>query len=314
MSKESNISMELANGKKGEYIIRDRLRITIGRINIIDISKENKYCLARIKFYRYDYDGVQFLQETLKLYITSLFKNENIHKINIIVDEEISTRPFVSLGFTLEGIMTNSIYYNRIYKNEIVFGIDCNTNSSLNTVNILRLYGKNLILKILNVDDASDVLNYYIKNKEHLRRYEPIRDESFYSLEAQRQILVENYKQFLNGLGVCFGIYKDEKLIGKIQMSSIIFGVFKNGIVGYSMDKEYQGRGYMKETLKMLMEYAFDEMGLHRIEASTLVDNVRSQGVLRGCNFIELGLNKKYLFINGEWRDHITFYKIKEEL
>lgn len=312
MIKESNITMEHANGKTREYIIRDKLRITIGRITIIDISKENKYCLARIKFYRHDYKGAQFLEESLKLFITSLFKNENINKINIIVDEEISTRPFISTGFTLEGILTNSIYYNKIYKNEIVFGIDSNTNSILSTVNILRLYGKNINLKILNVDDANDMLDYYIRNKEHLRRYEPSRDESFYSLEAQKQILVENYKQFLNGVGACFGIYKDNKLIGKIQLSSIVFGVFKSGIVGYSMDRVYQGRGYMKEALKILMEYAFKEMGLHRIEASTLLDNVRSQGVLKSSGFMELGVNKKYLFINGQWKDHITFYKIIE--
>lgn len=312
MIKESNITMELANGKTREYIIRDKLRITIGRITIIDISKENKYCLSRIKFYRHDYKGAQFLEESLKLFITSLFKNENINKINIIVDEEISTRPFISAGFTLEGILTNSIYYNKIYKNEIVFGIDSNTNSILSTVNILRLYGKNISLKILNIDDANDMLDYYIRNKEHLRRYEPSRDESFYSLEAQKQILVENYKQFLNGVGACFGIYKDNKLIGKIQLSSIVFGVFKSGIVGYSMDRVYQGRGYMKEALKILMEYAFKEMGLHRIEASTLLDNVRSQGVLKSSGFMELGVNKKYLFINGQWKDHITFYKIIE--
>ena len=119
MVKQLGISMELANGKTREYIIRDKIGITIGRITIIDISKENKYCLARIKFYRHDYDGVQFLQETLKLFIAALFKNDNIYKINIIVDEEISTSPFTNLGFTLEGIITSSIYYNKIYKNEL---------------------------------------------------------------------------------------------------------------------------------------------------------------------------------------------------
>jgi ribosomal-protein-alanine N-acetyltransferase len=194
----------------------------------------------------------------------------------------------------------------------VVFGINYSVSSRLNTVNILRLYGEHVNLKILTTDDAKDMLNYYIKNKEHLRRYEPTREEWFYSIEAQRQILVENYKQFLNGVGICFGIYRNEKLIGKIQISSIVFGVFKSGIVGYSMDSEKQGNGYVKEALKLLMKYAFDKMGIHRIEASTLVDNLRSQSVLKSCNFSKLGLNKNYLFINGKWRDHITYYCTKE--
>ena len=67
----------------------------------------------------------------------------------------------------------------------------------------------------------------------------------------------------------------------------------------------------MKEALNLVIDYAFKEVDLHRIEASTLVDRKRSQGVLKGCNFKELGVNKKYLLIDGQWRDHITFYKIK---
>lgn len=312
MIKESNISMELAKGKGNEYIIRDKLRITIGRINIIDISKDNEYCLARIKFYKDDYEGINYLEQALRFFIASLFKEKKIYKINIIADEEISTRPFINVGFMLEGIISESINYNKLRKNEIVFGINYDVSSKLNTVNILRLYGEHVNLKILTTDDAKDMLDYYKRNREHLRRYEPTREECFYSIEAQRQILVENYKQFLNGVGICFGIYKNEKLIGKIQISSIVVGVFKSGIVGYSMDNEEQGNGYMKETLKLLIKYAFNEMGIHRIEASTLVDNLRSQSVLKSCNFIELGLNKNYLFINGKWRDHITFYIIKE--
>ncbi|WP_143761057.1 GNAT family N-acetyltransferase, partial [Clostridium haemolyticum] len=51
---------------------------------------------------------------------------------------------------------------------------------------------------------------------------------------------------------------------------------------------------------------------LHRIEASTLVDNIRSQRVLESCGFKEVGVSEKYLFINGKWRDHKIFYITKE--
>ena len=105
----------------------------------------------------------------------------------------------------------------------------------------------------------------------------------------------------------------DEILIGKVKISNIVYGVFKSGIVGYSMDKDYQGKGYMKEALKLVLKYAKDELELHRLEASVLVDNERSKNVLIGCGFKEVGLNEKYLFINGAWRDHLTFYRILED-
>jgi len=88
-------------------------------------------------------------------------------------------------------------------------------------------------------------------------------------------------------------------------------GVFKNAFIGYSMDEKEQNKGYMKEAVKLAVTYAFEELELHRIEATTLVDNEKSQRVLKNCGFRELGISEKYLYINGEWRDHMVFYKVK---
>ena len=77
----------------------------------------------------------------------------------------------------------------------------------------------------------------------------------------------------MNGTGNDLGIYKDNKLIGKAKISNIVYGVFKNGILGYSIDKEYQGKGYMKEAINLVLGYAKDYLDLHRIEASVLTTN-----------------------------------------
>ena len=136
-----------------------------------------------------------------------------------------------------------------------------------------------------------------------------MKDINGYTLEIQKNIIQEGYRQFLNGTSMECGIFIKNKLIGIIKLSNIVYGIFKNGIIGYSIDKEQEGKGYMKEALMAVVEYAFKEMRLHRIEASALVENERSKGVLKACGFKELGVNEKYLFINGKWRDHITYYK-----
>ncbi len=303
----SNVNIEGIVGQNNGYIIKDKVGITIGRINIIELSKSNKYCLLRIKFYKEIY-----LKESLMLFTSYLFKDLDIYKVNYIADEEINTSPFVELGFMLEGILTDCNIKNNVRKSEIVFGINQDIYSNIGRINILRYKGNKIEIKILTVEDSFDMLQYYKRNKKHLQKFEPTREDNFYTIEAQRKILMESYKQFLNGLSANFGIYNEKGLIGKIQISGIIYGVFRSGIVGYSMDASEQGKGYMKEALNMVLDYGFNELELHRIEASTLVDNLRSQNVLKGCNFIELGMNKNYLLINGKWRDHITFYKIKD--
>ena len=175
---------------------------------------------------------------------------------------------------------------------------------------MINLKGKNIEIKNIMPDNAQEILDYYIKNKEHLEKFEPSRDNNFYTYEVQKDILLESYKQFMNGTSFDFGIFKDDKFIGKIKLSNIVQGVFKSGIIGYSIDKDYEGKGYMKEAVNLVLKYSKEELDLHRIEASILVDNIKSKGVLNSCGFKEVGLNEKYLFINGAWRDHITFYKI----
>ena len=66
----------------------------------------------------------------------------------------------------------------------------------------------------------------------------------------------------------------------------------------------------VKEAINLVLNYAKEYLDLHRIEASLLTTNEKSKGVLLACNFEEVGINKKYLYINGKWSDHITFYKI----
>lgn len=313
MLKGKNIIIEKANGIKGEYIISDKFGITIGRIFIIDLNNNSRFCCIRIKVYKQGENVFKAIKEILKMFLDFLFNNKDFIKVSVLIDEEMPTKPFVDIGFELEGIISRSIVEKNVYKDELLFGIDYKVYNDNQRINILRLSGKDINVKVLTPDDANSMLEYYIRNRKHLKPFEPSREESFYTFEVQKQILMESYKQFLNGEGVNFGIYTENALVGKIQVSNITYGVFKNAIVGYSMDENCQGRGWMKQALSLVLDYGFHEMELHRIEASTLVDNIKSQSVLLGCGFEKLGLNKKYLYINGKWRDHITFYKIKNE-
>ncbi|KYH27165.1 MULTISPECIES: GNAT family N-acetyltransferase [Clostridium] len=314
MNREKNIDIKVSQIKEKEYVVKDRFGINLGRIFIIELNKEEGYCSFRIKFYKNDYNHENELKQALELMITSLFTNMDVYKVSVIAGEDIIMTPFIELGFALEGIISNSYIVNKIRRDEFIFGIDVYTFKGNNSINILRLKGKNIELKILTPEDSKCVLEYYKRNKEYLEPFEPTRDKEFYTLEGQRQSLVESYKQFLNGSSVNFGIYKNKVLIGKIQVNNIVRGVFQNAFVGYSIDKEEQGKGYMKEALNLVLDYAFDDMELHRIEASTLVDNTRSQNVLKACGFKEIGISEKYLFINGKWRDHKIFYKVNDKL
>lgn len=310
MEKKQKVNLSAVGGNENEYIIKDACGITIGRIFIIELARENRYCSFRVKFYKNDGENYILLKEAIKIILRTLMKNMNIYKVSTIIDDEINTRALTELGYELEGLVPKSIILNNTFKNELVFGIDRDTFENTIVSKPVLLKGREIELKLLTPENTKELVDYYIKNKEHLRAYEPARDESFYTIEVQRKDLVENYIGFLNGISINLGIFKNNRLIGKIRVSNIVMGVFRNAFVGYSIDKDEQGNGYMKEALKLVLDYAFEYLELHRIEATTLVNNIKSQAVLLSCGFKEIGISEKYLFINGEWRDHKIFYKI----
>lgn len=306
----SNFFMEQAHGFNNEYIIKDNTGITLGRLFILELDRGRKSIITRIKFYK------DLKLKTLRLIIEditkSLIKSNNLYKINFLVDETLDIKVFMDLGFSMEGIIKGASAFGGNAKNEYILGVNSQRFNNKGIVNGLILRGTRIQLKVLTPEYSEELLNYYIRNKDYLSIYEPTRDRSFYILEEQRSILAENYTQYLNGESVNMGIFKDDILIGKIQLSNIVQGILKNGVLGYSIDENNQGNGYMKESVDLMISYAFDTMNLHRVEASTLKDNIKSQNVLDRCGFQKLGTNEKYLYINGTWQDHVTFYKIKE--
>ncbi|MBK5243295.1 GNAT family protein [Clostridium sp.] len=311
MNKGKYVNLEAVKGNEREYVIKDNFYIILGRIFIVELDKQNKFCMFRLKFHKYTNESYEYLKDALNLILNILVKNMGINKVNVIAHENINIRAFTDLGFELEGVITNSIVIKSEFKSEIIFGINSLVFNRNSIKRDLSIKGRNIKIQALTQGDAEEVLDFQLRNREFLRRFEPSRDESFYTLDNQKHNLRESYKQFLNGNGINFGIYKDSKFIGKIRISNIVMGVFKSAFIGYSIDEKEQGNGYMKEAVKLVLEYAFEELELHRIEATTLIDNEKSQRVLRSCGFKELGISEEYLYINGSWRDHMVFYKVK---
>lgn len=311
MNSDLIVKIEADKTNESEYLIKDLHNIILGRFNILDIDNEKKRCDINLRYYKeYKYS---LLRDTLIYILRAVFKNMNIFKINIRTHENLDINPFLDLGFTLEGILSQNEFKNGEYIDELSLGITRTEYDNAFKYSNIELKGKNIVVRNLTPANAEDLLEYYIENKGHLAPFEPARDNEFYTIDAQRSILNESYKQFLNGSNIDLGIFKEEKLIGKIKISNIVYGSFRSGIIGYSMGKEHCGRGYMKEAVNIVLKYSFEECDLHRIEASALLDNEKSRNVLRRCGFKLIGINEKYLLINGKWRDHASYYIVKED-
>lgn len=310
MAVRNLFKIEQSENDKNEYIIKDNdsLNAIQGKINVLDYQVASKFCLLRLRTLGDTGQKEEAVTEVIDTILDILFRQQGIVKVSLLTSQNIDFSALLSSGFELEGIVSNSFIKNNIQEDELLFGIEAGDYSDKLSFRNLIIEGKRVNLKLLLPGNEEELLAYYINNEKHLAKKEPLRGEPFYTIEGQRELILEGYRQYLKGTSLNLGIFLKEKLIGRIQLSNIVMGVLRSAIVGYSIDSAQEGKGYMKEALKLIIKYGFEEMELHRIEASTLEDNIRSQNVLKACDFELLGLNKKYLFINGKWRDHYIYY------
>ena len=125
-------------------------------------------------------------------------------------------------------------------------------------------------IRPLALTDARDLLVLRLANREFMAPLDPVRPDEFFTLEAQTEI-ARNPE--------------------RLRFAILDEGELATGAVG------------------AVVEHAFGPLGLHRVEAGTLVDNVASQRVLEKNGFERIGLARNYLHIGGAWRDHLLFQR-----
>lgn len=171
----------------------------------------------------------------------------------------------------------------------------------------MNITTQRLELKILDGNHAQLMLDFLIKNKEFFKSTEPLRTEEYFTLEFQKKLLDNSYIEFENKQRLNYWIFKkgENKIIGGISFSNIIYGAFQSCFLSYKLDQEQVSRGYMKEGLEAAIKFVFDNLKLHRIEANIMPENLNSLKLAEKLGFENEGLSKKYLKINNRWEDHI---------
>jgi len=99
----------------------------------------------------------------------------------------------------------------------------------------------------------------------------------------------------------------DDQLVGGITYSNIRRGVTQSASAGYWVGRRFARQGVMSAAICLTLDWAFGEMGLHRVEAACLPENIPSADLLLKCGFTEEGYARRYLRINGRWQDHRLF-------
>lgn len=164
---------------------------------------------------------------------------------------------------------------------------------------------------ILRVGDQSDIeseLAFYRENEEHLGPWFPDSGRMHLNRATMEQYVPEFRKRALHDQGYRFQLClktDPRRYSGVVSLSRIQRGPEQTAILGYGIAKTLEGRGLMSEAVRAVVQFAFEDLDLHRIEASFAPTNERSAALLKACGFKIEGTLRGSLLINGQWCDHV---------
>jgi len=184
-----------------------------------------------------------------------------------------------------------------------------------NTFPELQLASADIHLRPPRADDWEEWSELRAESRHFLTPWEPRWPSDCLTKPAFGRRLERHSRQWRQGSGYNFLTCRnaDDRIIGGVSLSRVLRGVAQSGMIGYWIGAPYARCGYTSQAVGLLLDYAFGDLGLHRVEAATLPHNDASRALLQRLNFTEEGRMRSFLRINGTWQDHILYAMINDD-
>jgi len=179
----------------------------------------------------------------------------------------------------------------------------------------LRLQGRAVYLRPPAPRDHKSWAALRAQSRAFLEPWEATWPEHDLSRAAFRARLGAYAREVALGEAYPFFIFRraDDTLLGAIRLFHVRRGVAQSGTIGYWLGQPFARQGHMADAVETLIRFAFQGLGLHRLEAACMPENNASASLLTKCGFSEEGFARAYLKINGAWRDHRLFGLVAPE-
>lgn len=164
------------------------------------------------------------------------------------------------------------------------------------------------LLRPLEPNDIPALAELTRANREFLAATSPMRREEHFTDEGQERAALAGLQAAENGTALPMVIVDAAgNLVGTLNFNSIIRGAFQSASLGYWVSQDRNGEGFASAAVAAAKRVASDQLGLHRLQAETLIDNEASQRVLIKNGFVQYGQAAEYLKIAGRWQEHRLF-------
>ncbi len=168
-------------------------------------------------------------------------------------------------------------------------------------------------VRLVEPGDAVALAALVARNRVSLAPWEPVHPEDYFTEAGQHRALVAALARHSRGEQHPCVIVVEGRPVGRINLNDIVRGAFQNAHLGYWLDVDQQGRGVATAAVRAVLATAFGELGLHRVQAGTLLHNHASRRVLAKNWFSEIGVAPRYINIAGRWQDHVLHQRLADD-
>lgn len=178
-----------------------------------------------------------------------------------------------------------------------------------------RIETDRLILRLPQRADYAPWLRARQDGADFLLPWEPRRAGDYLSASAFRTRVrwAKRLATQERGLPLFLFSRADGRFLGAITLDNIRRGAAQDATLGYWIAQAEARRGYMREAVHAVVDHAFGPLGLSRIQAACLPQNTPSRRLLEGCGFKYEGVAQSYLQIDGRWRSHVLYARLRED-
>ena len=170
---------------------------------------------------------------------------------------------------------------------------------------------ENLKLTLPTECDVEEIYAVVRENLEQLKLWMPWATND-YSIESAREFIKFNLNQLAENKGFSASVVLDNKFVGGVGFNELNLR-HKSTEIGYWLAKEAQGKGIMTKCCRVLFNYAFNDLGLNRIQINCNVENVKSRAIPERLGFRLEGIRRQCEWLNGEFRDWAVYAMLAEE-
>ena len=177
------------------------------------------------------------------------------------------------------------------------------------------LQGNGVFLRYPEMSDYPSWAALRNESRDFLAPWEPVWAADELSRSAFRRRIRRYQREIRGDLAYPFFVFRksDNALMGGCTLSNVRRGVTQSAALGYWIGQRYARHGHMYDALTAILPFVFHVLALHRLEAACIPENKASRALLLKLGFREEGRARRYLQINGEWRDHVLFALLEDD-